>query len=488
MAQTPKNQARSLVEKLAQFAADLRYENLSVQSVAAIRRLVLDSLGCALGALDCEPVRILADEARPPAGQDDTATLIGSGRAVALESAVLINGALTRYLDFNDVYWARDVCHPSENIPLALACVEAAGGGGKRLIEAVAVGYEAQIRLADCFSFEAMGMHHVSAAGLVAPLVIGKATGMAAGPLAHAAALGAYRHMTLSALADGRLSMAKTLGYCLPSMDALLTTRLAARGFTGPLDVLEGLWKSARVEGEEFSIDHFDLAPAATRAGRVSLKRYPVQYTLQSPVEAAIALRSQLRGAVGEIRELVIGVHGKTARRTADPAKFHPDNRETADHSLPCCVAMALLDGRLDHDQFDNDRWAEPDVAAMMGRIRVQASVDLEQRFPRGRPASLWAMLSDGTYREAVVEVPLGDVHRPMDDEQVQRKFLALAQPVLGEARAGQVVRATMTLENLPSVGGLMALLKRQVQPQGAHILAPPCGVRQPPSRPAVVP
>jgi 2-methylcitrate dehydratase len=457
-----QTQAPSLAEKLAQFSAGLRYQDMSEHSIAAIKRLVLDSLGCAVGALHAEPIQILASEIRPPAGEGDAATLIGSGRAVSLESAVLMNGALTRYLDFNDVYWARDVCHPSENIPLALACVEAAGGDGKRLIEAVAVGYEAQIRLAESFSFETMGMHHVSAAGFVAPLVIGKARGLPAGPLAHAVALGAYRHLCLSALADGRLSMAKTLGYCLPSMEALLTTRLAARGFTGPLDVFEGLWSSSRVEGDALAIGRFDLAPGAGRTERVSLKRYPVQYTLQSPVEAAIELRGVLKGAVDGIRELIIGVHGKTARRTADPAKYKPANRETADHSLPCCVAMALLDGRLDHDQFDSGRWALPDVADMMARIRVEPSADLERRWPRGRPAALRAVLADGTEQAVTVEVPLGDVDRPMNDEQVQQKFLALATPVLGARQAGQVVQAVTALERLPSIGSLMALLQAE--------------------------
>jgi len=453
------NQPLSLAEKLAQLTTGLRYQDLSTQSVAAIRRLVLDSLGCAVGALHAEPIRLLAGEIRPPADAADSATLIGSGRAVALESAVLMNGAMTRYLDFNDVYWARDVCHPSENIPLALACVEAAGGNGERLVEAVAAGYEAQIRLAECFSFEAMGMHHVSAAGFVAPLVIGKARGMRPAPLAHAVALGAYRNLALSALADGRLSMAKTLGYCLPSMEALLTTRLAARGFTGPLDAFEGLWSSARVEGMP-GIGSFDLSAVANRTERVSLKRYPVQYTLQSPVEAAIDLRAMLDGQVGRVRELVIEVHGKTARRTADPAKFRPVNRETADHSLPCCVAMALLEGRLDHDQFDSGRWAHADVAALMARIKVQPSAELERRLPRGRPAALRAILDDGTELAANVDVPLGDVDRPMDDTQVQEKFLSLAVPVLGAARAAQAVDAVMSLERLPSVGSLMALLR----------------------------
>jgi 2-methylcitrate dehydratase PrpD len=121
---------------------------------------------------------------------------------------------------------------------------------------------------------------------------------------------------------------------------------------------------------------------------------------------------------------------------------------------------MALLEGRLDHDQFDSGRWAHADVAALMARIKVQPSAELERRLPRGRPAALRAILDDGTELAANVDVPLGDVDRPMDDTQVQEKFLSLAVPVLGAARAAQAVDAVMSLERLPSVGSLMALLR----------------------------
>src|SRR5690606_27059572 len=112
----------SLIEDLAQYTSGVRYGEMAGADIAAIRRLVLDTVGCALGAIaaDCQPARELADWLRMPGGPQDTATIMGSGQARSLDSARLYNGALVRYLDFMDVYWARDICHPSENIPAAL--------------------------------------------------------------------------------------------------------------------------------------------------------------------------------------------------------------------------------------------------------------------------------------------------------------------------------------------------------------------------------
>lgn len=438
----------TLVERLAQFGANLRFEDTPREDVAAIKRLVLDTLGCALGAVGCEPVKLLEPMLQPP-GDGDAATLIGSSQRADLASAILHNGALVRYLDFMDVYWARDICHPSENIPVALAAAEVGRLGGRALIEAIALAYEAQVRLADAFSLDGIGLHHVSAAGFVAPLILGKLWNLDASQTAHAVALGGYRHLTSATLAQGRLSMAKALGYAWPSAECVASTRLAAAGFTGPLAVLEGL-----------GVREMDFAPGTGSARRVSLKRFPIQYSLQSPVEAALRLREMLDGRLDGIVGLVVEMHADACRRTADPAKFTPANRETADHSLPCCVAMALADGELVPEQFESERWQAPDVKALMAKLTCAPSAELEQRFPKGRPARLSADMADGTRHSILVEVPLGDASRPMEDGELRSKFLAQAVPVLGADRAKRAADATMALEEIDDVGSLCALVR----------------------------
>lgn len=449
----------SLIEDVARHAAGIHYAEMPAEDVAAIRRLVLDTLGCALGAAHCEPGRRLLGLLRPPAGPQDSAMLIGTGRTVSLDSAILFNGTLARYLDFMDVYWARDICHPSENIPVALAAAQASHCDGRRLIEAIAAAYEMQVRLADAFSLQDMNMHHVSAAGFTAPLILGKLWGLPIERLAHACALGGFRHLTLATLAEGALSMAKAVGYALPASECVLTTRLAAQGFTGPLEALEGLWRSGNAHHSPSLRDALDWSMGTSCARRVSLKQFPVQFSLQAPIEATLALRREAAGGSDDVEALQVDVPEKVCLSTADPAKFQPENRETADHSLPCCVAMAWLDTRLDVHQFETERWRDADVRQLTKKVRVVPAPDLEQRWPQGRPARVTVCLRGDVTRSALVGIPLGDAQRPMSDADVENKFLTLAEPILGRARAAEVVQKVAGLDALPDIDSLCRLL-----------------------------
>jgi len=439
----------TLLERLAEFTAAVRCDRMSADEVAAVKRLVLDTLGCALGAVDCAPARLLRPMLRGPGGPRDRATPIGGDDAVDLASAILHNGTLVRYLDFMDVYWARDICHPSENIPVALACAQAAGCSGAELIEAIALAYEVQVRMADAFSLEELGLHHASAAGIVAPLIMARLWRMPPAQAAQAAALGGFRHLTHASLVRGHLSMAKAIAYAAAAADCVQSTRWAAQGFTGPLALLEGL-----------GAERIDLSEGSGAVRRVSLKQFPVQYTLQSPIEAALRLRAALGVDAMTLQRIQVEVPADVCRRTADPAKFHPDSRETADHSMPCCVAMALLDGQVHAAQFERERWKAPDVQTLMQRIRVDACAELEARWPGGRPVRITATLQDGTTRSVLVEIPLGDACRPMSDEDVRRKFQVLAAPVLSDAGADAVARQIWALEGVRDLGALARQLR----------------------------
>lgn len=442
-----------LAEQLADFALDIRFGDIPEASVANIKRLTIDTLGCALGALGCVPAKI-TEGLIEPATTDDRASIIGSGAQTTAAFAALVNGALTRYLDFMDVYWSQDVCHPSENIPVAIALAEAAGASGKALMEAIVVGYEAQLRICDVLPLRRLGMHHVSAAGFVAPLIAGKLWRMPADRIAHAVALGGVRHLTLSALARGRLSMAKAIGYPLSAMETIFSTKLAARGLTGPIESLDWLfsnmpsWKAPHVG--------LDLDRSSYRLDRVSLKNFPVQFELQAPVEIAARLRPTISDAIETIERIVIEVLPITKERTADAAKYKPDNRETVDHSLPCCVAMALLDGNVTVQQLETGRWKETDVAELMTKVQVEASEDFLRRLPSGRPAAITIHRRGQAPIREVQEIPLGDADRPMSDAEIEAKFRRLAEPTLGGGGAGRVLEIVSQFDRVNDLRILM--------------------------------
>lgn len=446
-----------LSARIAAFVAEISLDRLPGSTVRAVKRLALDTLGCALGAVGAEPVRML-EAILPPPGPA-AARCLGTGRRTTAEGAAGVNGAMVRYLDFLDVYWSRDICHPSENIPVALACVEEAGGSGRTFIEAVVAGYEVQIRLCDAFSFQDRGFHHVSAAGFVVPFVAGKAWGQTAQAMAHGSALGGIRQLTLGVLSHGKLSMAKAIGYPANAAGAITAARLAGAGFTGPLEAYE--WLFRKTPGREEDPGAFAFDHDAWRLEGVSLKQYPVQYALQAPVAAAIRLHASLRGRLEEIVVIRARMRPEALARVADAEKFRPTDRETADHSLPSCVAMALCDGALTEHQFEAARFRDPDVMRLTTLVEAVGDQEFDRRFPNGRPAAVEVVLRTGERFDAVEEVPLGDHSRPMDDAAIRAKFLDLAVPVIGADRAARVIAFVDTLESQPSLDPLLDLCTR---------------------------
>jgi len=151
----------SCVENLAAFVCRASYEDLSETAREQLKIRILDSLACAAGALEGEPVQILRQQINEFESQGKC-TLIGGGTA-APDSAAFYNGALVRYLDFNDAYLAKgETCHPSDNLAGILAAAEYADRTGRDLMTALAVAYQVQCRLSDVAPVRDKGFDHTT--------------------------------------------------------------------------------------------------------------------------------------------------------------------------------------------------------------------------------------------------------------------------------------------------------------------------------------
>ena len=151
----------TLAHRLAEYAVGLEFERLPEAVVHEVKRRMIDSIGCALGALDAEPCVIARRVAESYSAQRG-ATLIGTEHRAPPDWATFANGCLVRYLDFNDTYLSKEPAHPSDNIAAALAVAEAEAAPGRELIAGIALAYEIQCRLCDTASLRARGWDHVT--------------------------------------------------------------------------------------------------------------------------------------------------------------------------------------------------------------------------------------------------------------------------------------------------------------------------------------
>jgi 2-methylcitrate dehydratase len=156
------------VEELAQFVCRSRWDEISELAREQLKLRVLDSLGVALGALDGEPVAMVREQVQEFGGAP-LCTLIGGGKT-APDRAALYNGALVRYLDFNDSYLAPgETCHPSDNLAPVLAAAEYAHADGRTLLTALAVAYQVQNRLSEAAPVRPKGFDHTTQGAYAVP-------------------------------------------------------------------------------------------------------------------------------------------------------------------------------------------------------------------------------------------------------------------------------------------------------------------------------
>ncbi len=227
------------VEQLAKFAVQARYEDLSEEAVQQLKIRILDALGCAFGALEGPPIRMVRAQLEDFGGRP-LVSLIGGGKT-APDRAAFYNSALVRYLDYNDSYLAKkETCHPSDNLGAVLAASEYAHRNGKDFLTALALAYQVQCRLSDVAPVRAKGFDHTVQGAYSVATGVAKALGLDEQGIANAVAISGTANNALRVTRTGSLSHWKGLAFPNTAFGATHAAFLAMRGITGPQEVFEG--------------------------------------------------------------------------------------------------------------------------------------------------------------------------------------------------------------------------------------------------------
>jgi 2-methylcitrate dehydratase len=442
---------------LADRALGIKFEDLTTRAVEYTKRLLLDTLGCALGAYLSEPSKIVRSVVGEFYGKPE-ATIIGSGAKVLCQDAAMVNGALIRYLDFNDCYWSArtvDYAHSSETIAAALAVGEKVHATGKAVIEAIVVGYECDARLCDTFQYTAKGWMHHTRAGYVGPVVAGKLLGLGRDGIANAVGIGGSHNHTVYGVygEGGRISMMKCLGYALGLQSGIVAALLAQRGLTGPTTIIESFNKVVAGNVDLGPLGDDRQEPMIVRSW---IKPFPASYESQAAITAAVQLATKHRIEPEDIQEARLRVHHQI-----NPSRLNhvPETREEADHSLLYLLAIALAEGNVGIEQYNRELWKDPKVRDLMGRITITIDEEFNRNFPVKRPAHLEIIARQGEAYQCHVDYPKGTPQNPMTDEELEGKFRSLAAMVMGEGQINRIKDLVYSLEDLDDIGVLMEAL-----------------------------
>jgi 2-methylcitrate dehydratase len=452
---------RSLTEteKLAAFVSRARFEDMSAGAREQLKLRILDSIGCAFGALAANPVRTVRAQIDEFGGAP-LCTLIGGGKS-APDRAAFYNGALVRYLDFMDSYLAPgETCHPSDNLAPVLAAAEYADASGAQLLTALAVAYQVHARLSDEAPVRERGFDHTTQGAYAVGAGIAKALDLDEARTAHAIALSGVGNIALRVTRTGALSHWKGLAYPNTAFIGTHAAFLAMRGITGPPEVFEGRKGFQESVSGPYEIDW--AKEDLERVNRTIIKKYNAEIHAQSAVEGALELRREhgfdgtavARVAVDifDVADRIIGggEGDKTLVRT----------KEDADHSLPYMLAAALCDGELTPAQYAPERIQAPDVQHLIHCVTVRSDPAFSSRFPAEMACRVTVALHDGRRFEIEKRDYEGFHTRPMSPQRVAAKFHDIAGPFIAADIRDEIVDAVVRLDDL-TVRQLTTLLGR---------------------------
>ncbi len=449
----------TIAEQLSAFATGLRYEDLPPEVVNQARRLILDTIGCALGGYASEPARIARDIAAAVTSTHP-ATVFVSGQRTTPELAAFANGVMIRFLDFNDGYTSTgESGHPSDSIAAVLAAAEMAGRGGKDMITATVLAYEVFCRICDEADLKPLGFDHVTVGCMASTAAAARLLGLPERKIAEAFNLGIAPNIALYQTRIGNVSMWKGCAYANASRNAVFAAMLAARGMTGPSPIFEGVGGYFKaVTRKPFQLAALGGLRHPFKIMECSIKRFPLGQYSQTVVQAALEVRDNARSA-DDIAEVRIRT-GSTAVRlmAGDPEKWAPATRETADHSMPYTVAVALTYGNVEEHHFDDGHLRDPKLHTLTRRVKVEVSEEADRRMPEAMLCELKLVTKSGTTHSAVVEYHRGHWKNPMTDAEVEAKFRKLAGGVLPPDRTGRLLERLWKLEDVADAGEIARL------------------------------
>jgi 2-methylcitrate dehydratase len=331
------------------------------------------------------------------------------------------------------------------------------------LITAIVLAYEVQCRFCDATSVRARGWDHVTYGPFSTALAAAKLMELDTERTRHAVNIAGVASAALRQSRVGELSHWKGCAFANAARHGVYAAMLAREGMTGPAPIFEG----------EKGFEKLVSGPLDARIGewgngksgdfmilKTSIKFWPAEYHSQSAIEAALKLRKQIAN-VEEIESVLIQSHDAAVDIIgSEPEKWKPTSRETADHSLPYIVAVALADGEVTMNQFEHARFTDAKLLDLVQRVKVERHSELSAKYPGSVGNIVTVRLRDGRTLTERVDDPRGHAKNPLSDAELETKFLALANSILDRDQVETVLHRLWRLEEQASLDEIVDLIE----------------------------
>lgn len=470
---------KSISRIIAEFAVNLKYEDLPESVIKEVKRYLYDSVGCAYGAYKTKDVNIIKDLCVDMGGKEE-ATLIGFGNRLPAVNATLVNSLAIRSLDFNDIYWKEDPSHPSDIIPAALSVGELENLSMKDVIVAIVLAYEFEQRLCE---FATPGVrerkwHHATLTQFVSPIVAGKLLGLTVDQMVNAIGINGAHNHTIGCPTAGKLTMMKNTVDPMAVQSGVFAALMAKKGYSGTEAVFEGKegfmdvflgWdvpnqavKEIEVNKHKLSWDVNKLIGDLGKSFKIlecSMKAFPTEALTHTHITATLKAMINNNLDYSDIDTVTITTIARACDILFDSHKYHPESRETADHSLPYCIAASIVDKKITTQSFSDEKLNDPRIREVIMKIKGEASIEFEKMFPAKQPSKVVIKTKDGKEYSEYLEYPKGDPREPMTMEDLENKFNALSSNLFDTKRQNEIKDIIFNCEKYSTKEFMQALI-----------------------------
>jgi 2-methylcitrate dehydratase PrpD len=449
---------------MADFVANLRYEDIPAEVRQRIKLLMLDSLGCALYGAELEWSRILQQRL----GELDTTRMCavwGTRQRLSAPHAALVNGTQVQGFELDDVHRQGMLHVGSVVLPALIAVTEFNKGlSGREFLTAAVAGYEIGPRVGICMGPEHLEQgFHTGATFGVFSAAAGAARGLKldTGRTVHALGIAGTQAAGLMAAQFG--AMVKRMHSGRSSQSGLYGALLAESGFTGIVNVFESEYGGFCTTFSR-STDRFRIEELTAGFGSVwqtmgiALKFYSCVASNHTTLDALRLMQEEHPFGANDVDKIV--VHCTQATAVHVGWKYQPQGLTSAQLNLPYCVATLLLDGDVFVDQFSEDRVADPARMALAEKVDVREDPAYTAQGSKSRHlVRVEVHLKGGKKMERIVAAGRGNEHNFASEADVVAKFEKLAIHALPQAQVGELRDALLDIEKLADAGRIAELL-----------------------------
>lgn len=434
---------------IVDFTCSIDLSDINSRTFHAARMRVIDSIGVAIAACDAPTISALINIPFSSGGNTG-ARIWKTGVFTSLSHAALINGTMVRYLDMSDAYTQISTAHPSDNIAALVALAEANGNSFGDLVLAIIISYEIQCRFCDVVPFHQNGWDQAIIGAPAAAMGASKLLNLGREQTRDALAMSITANLPTYQTRQGKLSMWKNIAGPNGGRLGIEAAILAFSGITGPQDSFEGqngMWNLAL--GEKFEVPiPTDFYNHIFAVEQTDIKIFPIRNACQLPVVLATEMRSKLNKKGISSINIWIDEHsfGGPLKETSF---WRPKTREGADHSLPFCIAVALLDGNITQKSFEKKRFLDTDILDLIDKISIEVDPVFSRWAPTIRCCRLQIIDENGVFHNLERIWHADDPARMANDKTINQKFLKLATSHFSKKKAFNILENLTEIEHV---------------------------------------